>query len=63
MKKIGQCLGTNISRSAKVISFNFDMKSSVRICNAENIQYKFGLVVLDICKAEVSNFKIPVNTK
>ena len=25
LKKIGQFLGTNISRSAEVISFNFDM--------------------------------------
>ena len=39
MKKIGQFLGTNISRSAKAISFNFDMRSSAYV---RHKIYKFG---------------------
>ena len=38
-KKIGQFLGTNILRTAKAISFNFDMRSSVYV--RQKI-YKFG---------------------
>ena len=31
MKKIGQFLGANISRTAKAISFKFDMQNSVYV--------------------------------
>ena len=61
VKKIGQFLGTNISRTAEAISFNFDIYSSVYV--RQKI-YKFGrnlLVVLKIQKAEFGKFTVPVN--
>ena len=39
VKKIEQFLGTNISRTAEAISFNFDIRSSVYV--RQKI-YKFG---------------------
>ena len=58
VKKIGEFLGTNISRTTKAISFNFGMWSCAYV--RQKI-YKFGLVVLEIQMAEFGNFTVPVN--
>ena len=46
VKKIGQFSGTIILRKVEMISFNFDMWSSVAICKAENhinfVEISFG---------------------
>ena len=60
-EEFGQFLGTNISRSAKTISFNFDMWSSVYLRQKYINLVEIGLVVLEIREAEFSKFMVPVN--
>ena len=61
VKKIGQFLGINISRNARLISFNFDMLSSVYV--RQKI-YEFGRhqLVCSIGDME-GDFMVPVNNK
>ena len=49
-----------ILRSAEMISFNFDMRSSVYARPKYINLLKIGLVVLEIWKAEFSYFTVPV---
>ena len=56
-----QFLGTNISRSTEANSFNFDMWSSVHVRQKYINLVEIGWVVLEIWKAEFSNFTAPVN--
>ena len=51
----------NISRNAKVISFN---SSSIYVCKTENIiinWVEISLVVSEIWKAKFGDFTVPVN--
>ena len=61
VKKIGQFIGKNISRTAKAISFNFDMWSSVYVRQKYINLVEIGAGVLGIQNAEFGKFVVPVN--